>query len=114
RKTPLLALVQGTTLQASPILDKLKTKTQNFLNYKEILHAMEHKKIDYVVADLPIALHMLRSVTQAYKMHSSLGQQEEYAIGLHRKSKQLQTIVNRALEELAKAGTLAYLQRQWL
>jgi polar amino acid transport system substrate-binding protein len=110
RKQPVIALVRGTTNSAKG----LKGKIAYFNNYNEIIFAMEAGSIDYVVADRPIALHMIRSVTKSYKVIKALSQQEIYAIGVNKNNKGLLHAINFALQELANSGRLAYLHRQWL
>jgi ABC-type amino acid transport substrate-binding protein len=110
RAEPIIALVRGTTTGNQ----MMKGKVRYFRNYNEIIHAMERGDIDYTVTDQPIAIHMLRSVTQAYSIVKVLPQSENYGIGIPKKSDELRKAVNRALRDIARSGRLAYAQRQWL
>lgn len=110
RTSPIIGLVSGTTTGGQ----KLQGKIQYFRNYNEIIHAMERGSIDYTVTDQPIAIHMLRSVTQAYSIIQVLPEAENYGVGLSKKSEELRQAVNRALRDIARSGRLAYTQRQWL
>lgn len=111
-KKPIVALVRGTTHANAKEIANAEIRL--FHNYKEIIYAMESGEVDYVVTDRPIALHMIRSVSKAYEIVKSIGKQEEYAIGFGLKNKSLREAVNQALSDIAQAGTLAFLQRQWL
>ncbi len=111
RKTPIIARVKGTTGNIKGI----KGIVRYFNNYQEIIYAMENGKVDYIITDQPIALHMIRSVTKLYKITKVLAKNaEKYAIGVNKANKYLLKAINRALLDLAQSGRLAYLHRQWL
>lgn len=110
RKQPIIALVRGTTNSAKG----LKGQIKRYNSYKEIIFAMEQGDVDYIVADRPIALHMIRSVTKSFRIVRALPQTELYGIGVRRNHPHLLSAINRALDALARSGRLAYLHRQWL
>lgn len=110
RNKPIIAMVTGTTGGNN----KLKGVARYYLNYNEIINAMDQGAVDYVMTDQPIAIHMLRSVTQEYMITQVLSQMENYGVGVNQKSTALLKAVNRALRDLAQTGRLAYTQRQWL
>lgn len=110
RNKPIIAMVKGTTGGSK----KLKGVARYYLNYNEIINAMDQGAVDYVMTDQPIAIHMLRSVTQEYMITRVLSQMENYGVGVNQKSAALLKAVNRALRDLAQTGRLAYTQRQWL
>ncbi|TNE44524.1 MAG: transporter substrate-binding domain-containing protein [Deltaproteobacteria bacterium] len=110
RNKPVTAVVTGTTQGKK----KPKGIIRAFLNYNEIINAMDRGEIDYVMTDQPIAIHMLRSISQEYMITQVLSQMENYGVGVNKKSAALLKAVNRALRDLARTGRLAYTQRQWL
>lgn len=110
RALPVVALVRGTT----NIAKGLKGTPRYFGNYKEIIDAMKNGEVDYVVADRPMGLHMIRSVTKTFRIYKSFKQKERYGLGVHRDHRELLKVINQGLRDLAKSGQLAYLYRQWL
>lgn len=110
RKVPVIALVRGTTNYAKG----LKGAVRYFSNYKEIMQAMKNGEVDLVVADRPMARHMIRSVTKSFGLHKALRQKERYALGVNTKHKYLLQVLNRALRDLAKSGRLSHMVRKWL
>ncbi|MBU47626.1 MAG: hypothetical protein CL920_02890 [Deltaproteobacteria bacterium] len=110
RKTPVIARVKGTTGK----LD-IKGEVRYYNNYQEIINAMEEGTVDYVIADRPIALHMIRSVTRPFNITKTLSKNaEHYAVGMNKGDTHLLKAVNSALSSLAQSGRLTYLHRQWL
>ena len=58
---------------------------------------------------------MIRSVTKNYRITKALAKSaERYAVGIAKDNKGLLQAVNKALQDLAQSGRLAYLHRQWL
>jgi ABC-type amino acid transport substrate-binding protein len=110
RKTPVIAQVGGTTGDAG-----IKGTPRQFHTYQEVAYAMELGGIDYLVTDRPIAEHLMRSTTKGFKITKTLAKDaESYVVATPKGDPQLIAAVNRALEELARSGRLAFIHRRWL
>ncbi|HUS63861.1 MAG TPA: transporter substrate-binding domain-containing protein [Kofleriaceae bacterium] len=110
RKSPVIAQVGGTTGDAG-----IKGTPRPFHTYQEVAYAMELGGIDYLVTDRPIAEHLMRSTTKPFKITKTLAKDaESYAVATPKGDPLLIQAVNRALEDLARSGRLAFIQRRWL
>lgn len=110
RKTPIIGRVKGTTAGAG-----VRGKSKYFDTYQQIIFAMDQGQVDYVVADRPVATHMIRSTSGGFKITKTLAKgAENYVIGTNKWNKHLLKAVDKALADLAQSGRLAFLARRWL
>lgn len=111
RAKAVIGLVKGTTGGTGGV----KAAKRWFNTWNEVLFAMRNGGIDYTVSDRPIAIHLTRSTSKAYKVSKVLAKNaEKYVVGVKKGNKHLLKAVNKALTDLAQSGRLAYLQRRWL
>jgi ABC-type amino acid transport substrate-binding protein len=111
RKTPIIAQLGGTTGDSHGI----KGQPKQFHTYQEVAYAMEQGAVDYVITDKPIAEHLIRSTTKDFKITKTLAKgAESYVVAVPKGDAGLIGAINRAFDDLARSGRLAYLHRRWL
>jgi L-cystine transport system substrate-binding protein len=76
--------------------------------------ALRDRDVDVVVDDAPIAAHFARSVAGLRLGPRIAGTAYQYGIVVAHGNDRLRTALNRALEDMRRAGVLEELQRRWL
>lgn len=110
RKTPVIAKIEGATGDSG-----ITGTMREFRTYQDMVHAMDHDEIDYVVTDRPIADHLVRSTVKPYTVAKTLAANAEaYVVAVRLGNKDLAAAVDRALDAIARSGRLALLERRWL
>ena len=111
RKSPVVGHVGGTTGDMGGI----KGTAKMFHSYQQVVYDMDAGGVDYVITDRPIAEYLVRSSTKGFKITKTLAKNAEaYTVAVAKGDGTLLAAVNRALEELARQGRLALMQRRWL